>query len=160
MIRDCGVSGYFHLYFGTQKSRHTVTAGFSGSVGCAVRLETRRSRVQPPSRSATFFRGDWSWIIFYGHSLPPLIQEGQLSVSGKRMCTILVNRLEDYAYPVNVWLGKLTALDMTPLGWLGRKTSTQTNIQSQVISLMKTGGRSPCVDSPLKNKLIICRFYL
>ena len=26
--------------------------------------------VQPPSRSATFFRGDWSWNIFYGHSLP------------------------------------------------------------------------------------------
>ena len=25
----------------------------------------------------------------------PLIQEGQLSVSGKRMCTILFNRLED-----------------------------------------------------------------
>ena len=25
----------------------------------------------------------------------PLIQEGQLSVSGKRMCTIQVNRLED-----------------------------------------------------------------
>ena len=57
----------------------------------------------------------------------PLIQEGQLSVSGERMCTILVNRLEDQACPVNVWLGKLTALDMTPLGWLGRKTSTQTN---------------------------------
>ena len=57
----------------------------------------------------------------------PLIQEGQLSVSGKRMCTILVNRLEDYPCPVNVWLGKLTALDMTPLGWLGRKSSTQTN---------------------------------
>ena len=46
----------------------------------------------------------------------PLIQEGQLSVSGKRMCTILVNRLEDKACPVNVWLGKLTSLDMTPLG--------------------------------------------
>ena len=26
-----------------------------------------------------------------------------------------------------MWLGKLTTLDMTPLGWLGRKTSTQTN---------------------------------
>ena len=25
----------------------------------------------------------------------PLIQEGQLSVSGEKMCTILVNRLED-----------------------------------------------------------------
>ena len=42
----------------------------------------------------------------------PLIQEGQLSVSG----AILVNRLEDQACPVKVWLGKLTALDMTPLG--------------------------------------------
>ena len=55
----------------------------------------------------------------------PLIQEGQLSVSGERMCTILVNRLEDKACPVNVWLGKLTTLDMTPMGWLGHKTSTQ-----------------------------------
>ena len=48
----------------------TCSAGLGGSVGCAVRLETRRSRVQPPPRSATFFRGDWSWNIFYGHSLP------------------------------------------------------------------------------------------
>ena len=30
-----------------------------------------------------------------------------------------------------MWLGKLTALDMTPLGWLGRKTSTQTNWLAQ-----------------------------
>ena len=28
-----------------------------------------------------------------------LIQEGQLSVSGERMCTILVNRLEDLRLP-------------------------------------------------------------
>ena len=42
--------------------------------------------------------------------------EGQLSVSGKRMCTILANCLEDEACPVKVWLGKLTVLDMTPLG--------------------------------------------
>ena len=33
-------------------------AGLGGSFGCAVRLETRRLRVQPPPRSATFFRGD------------------------------------------------------------------------------------------------------
>ena len=32
--------------------------GLGGSVGCTVRLETRRSWVQPPPRSATFFRGD------------------------------------------------------------------------------------------------------
>ena len=28
-----------------------------------------------------------------------------------------------------MWLGKLTMLDMTPLGWLGRKTSIQTNLK-------------------------------
>ena len=33
-----------------------------------------------------------SWIIL---ETAPLIQEGQLSVSDERMCTILVNRLED-----------------------------------------------------------------
>ena len=33
-----------------------LKAGLGGSVGSAVRLETRRSRVQPPPRSATFFR--------------------------------------------------------------------------------------------------------
>ena len=49
---------------------YCMAAGLGGSVGCAVRLETRRSRVQPPPRSATFFRRDWSWNIFYGHSLP------------------------------------------------------------------------------------------
>ena len=43
----------------------------------------------------------------------PLIQEGQLSVSDKRMCTILINCLEDQACPVKVRFGKLTALDMT-----------------------------------------------
>ena len=72
-----------------------IGAGLGGSVGCTVRLETRKSRFHPQPRSATFFCGDWSWNIFCGHSLPSLIQEGQLSVSGERMCTILVNRLED-----------------------------------------------------------------
>ena len=38
----------------------------------------------------------WRLIIFSTVILSlPLIQEGQLSVSGERMCTILVNRLED-----------------------------------------------------------------
>ena len=54
-----------------------------------------------------------------------VVQVVKLTADG----TVLVNRLEDYASPVNVWLhvGKLTALDMTLFGWLGRKTSTQTN---------------------------------
>ena len=41
-----------------QRKTTYSNAGLGGSVGCAVRLETRRSRVQPPPRSATFFRGD------------------------------------------------------------------------------------------------------
>ena len=53
------------------------------------------------------------------------------------MCTILVNHI-DQACPVNVWLGKLTALDMTSLGWLGRKTSTQ----KKSIDILYTGIKS------------------
>ena len=48
------------ILFVSQKTELILQAlpGLGGSVGCAVRLETRRSRVQPPPRSATFFRGD------------------------------------------------------------------------------------------------------
>ena len=42
----------------TKELHDCELAGLGGSVGCAVRLETRRSRVQPPPRSATSFRGD------------------------------------------------------------------------------------------------------
>ena len=70
-------------------------AGIGGSVGCAVRLETRRPRVQSPPRSATsFVESDHEIFSTVILSLP-LIQEGQLSVSGERMYTILINRLED-----------------------------------------------------------------
>ena len=66
----------------------------------------------------------------------PLNQEGQLLVSGKRMSTVLVNCL--LACPVKVWLGKLTALDMTPLCWLGHKTSTQINFSlSEVLGYLQ-----------------------
>ena len=42
-------------------------------------------------RQHSFVDIDHEFNIFYGL----LIEEGQLSVSGERMCTILVNRLED-----------------------------------------------------------------
>ena len=46
-------------------------------------------------------RYNFTQTVLYGGKMSPgilrlpLIQEGQLSVSGERMCTILVNRLED-----------------------------------------------------------------
>ena len=56
-----------------------------------------------PAGLTTFFRGDWSWNIFYGVILSvPLIQEGQLSVSVEKMCTILVNHLRGLSMPVSV----------------------------------------------------------
>ena len=93
-----------------------VVAGLGGSVGCA-------SDWRPGGRGFDPRRGRQHFFVEIDHEIfstvilsLPLIQEGQLSVSVERMCTILVNRLEDKACPVNVWLGKLTALDMTPLG--------------------------------------------
>ena len=77
-----------------QEGQLSVSACLGGSVGCAVRLETR-SRVQPRrGRQLSFVEIDHEIFSTVILSLP-LIQEGQLSVSGKRMCTILVNRLED-----------------------------------------------------------------
>ena len=63
---------------------------FHFAVKCAVRLETGRPRVQPPPRLEI----DHEILSTVILSLP-LIQEGQLSVSGERMCAVLVNRLED-----------------------------------------------------------------
>ena len=47
-----------------------------------------------PGRQHSFVEIDHEILSTVILSLP-LIQEGQLSVSGERMCTILVNRLED-----------------------------------------------------------------
>ena len=89
-------------------------ACLGGSVGCASDWRPGGPGFNP-RRGHSFVEIDHEIFSTVILSLP-LIQEGQLSVTGERMCTILVIRLEDYACPVNVWLGKLTALDMTPLG--------------------------------------------
>ena len=91
-----------------------------------------QSNWRPGGRQHSFVEIDHEIFSTVILSLP-LIQEVHLSVSGERMCSILVNCLQDYAYPVNVWLGKLTVLNMTLLGWLGRKTSTQTKPYNQWI---------------------------
>ena len=73
----CPLEQFLTVLINKPLIRHSITwsrlvfrAGLGGSVGCAIRLETRRLWFQPPPRSATFFCGDWSWNIFYGHSLP------------------------------------------------------------------------------------------
>ena len=72
-----------------------IRAGLGGSVGCA-------SDWRPGGRGFNPLRGRQHSFVEIGHEIfstvilsLQLIQEGQLSVSGERMCTILVNRLED-----------------------------------------------------------------
>ena len=59
-----------------------------------AQLDARQTGDQKVAGSTTAVEIDHE--IFSAVSLSlPLIQEGQLSVSGERMCTILVNHLED-----------------------------------------------------------------
>ena len=55
-----GKKYYLSIYLSAHLGNFTTTIfdSLGGSVGCTIRLETRRPRVQPPPRSATFFRGD------------------------------------------------------------------------------------------------------
>ena len=60
----------------------------ASSVGCAYRLVSRRSRIQS-SRPAHSFVDICMVMKKYSMTIVslPLIQEGQLSVTGERMCT-------------------------------------------------------------------------
>ena len=76
-------------------SVNVVIFGLGGAVGCA-------SDWRPGGRGFDPRRGRQHSFVEIDHEIfstvilsLPLIQEGQLSVSGERMCTILVNRLED-----------------------------------------------------------------
>ena len=69
----------------------------------ACRLVIRKFRVRPQLGVQHSFMEIDHEIFFVVILSLPLIQEGQLSVSGERMCTKLVTRLEDEACPVKVW---------------------------------------------------------
>ena len=69
--------------------------GLGGSVGCASDWRPGGRGFDPRrGRQLSFVEIDHEIFSMVILSLP-LIQEGQLSVSGERMCTILVNCLED-----------------------------------------------------------------
>ena len=77
-----------------------VYTGTGDSVGCVSDWRPRGRGFDPPPLRPR--RGRQHCLMEIDHEINstvilslPLIQEGQLLVSGKRMCTILVNRLED-----------------------------------------------------------------
>ena len=84
---------YFKICLLVKEKLFKGFLGLGGSVGCAWR---------PRGRGFNPCRGQQHSFVAIDHEIfstvilsLPLIQEGQLSVSGERMCTILVNRLED-----------------------------------------------------------------
>ena len=73
---------------------HIAGAGLGG-LGCVSDWRPGGLRFDPNrGRQHSFVEVDHEIFSMVILSLP-LIQEGQLSFSGKRMCTILVNCLED-----------------------------------------------------------------
>ena len=79
-------------FLGTQKRVRISRAGLGGSGGCTSAWWSGGCGFDP-RRVGNIL----SWRLIMKHFLVilflPLIQGGQLSVSGERMCTILVNRL-------------------------------------------------------------------
>ena len=68
-----------------------------------------RGREFDPS-PVPYFRGDWSWNDFYGHSLNFrwFIQEGLLSITSESMCTKYWLTTCSSLPRKKVWLGELT----------------------------------------------------
>ena len=83
---------------------HSAVGNVSG-FRCVYDSRSRGSEFDPGP--VPYFRGDWSWNDFYGHS-PPFcwfIQEGLLSVTSESLCTNLFKPAQE-----KVLLGELTML--------------------------------------------------
>ena len=86
---------YCFLVFIFDLEFYSPVAGLGGSVGCASDWRPGGRGFDPQrGRQHSFLEIDHEIFSTVILSLP-LIQEGQLSVSGEGMCTILVNCLED-----------------------------------------------------------------
>ena len=84
------------------KSEHLLTLSTLGKISASMARLDAPSDWRPGGRGFNPRPGWQHSFVVIDHEIfstvilsLPLIQEGQLSVSGERMCTILVNRLED-----------------------------------------------------------------
>ena len=97
-LEDAGLIFHIYLYRKLELILSSETTGLPASV---AQLDAP-SDWRPGGRGFNPRRGRQHSFVEIDHEIfstvilsLPLIQEGQLSVSGERMCTILVNRLED-----------------------------------------------------------------
>ena len=77
------------------KDIQQLLADLGGAVGCPSDWRPGGRGFDPRQGRQHFFMEIDHEIFSVVILSLPLIQEGQFSVSGERMCTILVNRLED-----------------------------------------------------------------
>ena len=99
-----------------------VSAGLCGSVRCVSDLKPGGLGFDPRrDRQHSFLEIDHDIFSIVMLSLP-LIQDGQLSVSGKRMCTILVNytdqTLPSAASDLGLHCLPITLLWVSQLQWV------------------------------------------
>ena len=82
---QCPASVYFHLLL-LYTGPHSTVANVPGN-RCESDCRSRGREFDPSQ--VPYFRGDWSWNNFYGHSPSShwIIQEGLLSVTSESMCT-------------------------------------------------------------------------
>ena len=97
---------------------HSTVGNMSGN---RFKSDCRSRGREFDPRQVPYFRGDWLWNNFYGHS-PPfrwIIQEGLLSVTSESMCT-------KYWLTACSSLPRLDSPAMTIAVDLGRKATKQT----------------------------------
>ena len=98
-IQEADLQGYFlaRVTFTSVTSLHMVLrkrASLGGSVGCVSDWRQVAGSTPRGGQQHSVVEIDLERFSTVSLSLQR-IQEGELSVSGERMCTILVNRLED-----------------------------------------------------------------
>ena len=108
---DCQTRRHKELYHKTwikHKSRKAV----DNVSGNRCEFDCRSRGRELDSSPVPYFRGDWLWNNFYGHSphLRWIIQEGLLSVTSESVCTKHWLTVCSSLPRKKVWLGELTVL--------------------------------------------------
>ena len=114
----------------------SVWAGLSGSIGCVFDWCSGGCGFDPCQVGNSL---PWRLIMkYFLRSFSPFcwFKKGSCQFLAKK-CAVQywLTGKRSLHCPVKVWLGKLTTLDMTPVCWMGHKTSTQTNSTSRGIFL-------------------------
>ena len=121
------------LKYNVQWLSSNVCTGLSSSVRCMSDWWSG-GVCSIPAGLATFFHRDWSWTIFYGHSLPSTdSRKAVVSFWWKNVHKYWLTAKRTKPAQEKVWLGNMATLDMTLMSRLGRKTSTNKSLNVSIV---------------------------